>query len=118
MNRIIATACIAASAIVAGQAFADDITPSQPFVSTTTRAQVQAELARSRSQANPWSIAYNPLARFQSGRTRAEVISEYIASRDEVAALTGEDSGSFALAQQPETAARLAGLPADRNAAQ
>ena len=47
---------------------------------------------------------------FQSSRTREEVRAEYIASRDEVAALTGEDSGAFALAQQrQQSSAQLAG---------
>jgi thiamine biosynthesis protein ThiC len=108
MNRIITTAVLAASATLAGHAFADDITPSQPFVSTADRAQVQAGVAQARIAANPWSIAYSPLAAFESSRTREEVRAEYIASRDEVAALTGEDSGAFALAQQEQTAARIA----------
>jgi hypothetical protein len=64
--------------------------------------------------ANPWSIAYNPLARFESSRTREEVRAEYIASRDEVAAQTAEDSGAFALAQQRQRAnAQLARIGAD-----
>ena len=100
MNRIITTALLAASAALAGNAFADDITPSQPFVSTEDRAQVQAGVAQASTAANPSSIAYNPLATFQSSRTREEVRAEYIASRDQVAAMVGEDSGAFALAQQ------------------
>jgi Domain of unknown function (DUF4148) len=82
MNRIIASTLIAASAAFAGQAFADDITPSEPF---------------------------------QSSRTREEVRAEYIASRDEVAAMTAEDSGAFALAQE-QANAQVAGVPADRAA--
>jgi hypothetical protein len=81
MNRIIATTLIAASAAFTSQVFASDVTQ----VPGTT---------------NPSSIAYNPLATFESSRTRAEVRAEYIASRDEVAAMTAEDSGAFALAQQ------------------
>ena len=100
MHRIITTTLLAAAAALAGQAFADDITPSEPFVSTADRAQVQAGVAQARTVANPWSIAYNPLASFESSRTREEVRADYIASRDEVAALTREDSGAFALAQQ------------------
>jgi hypothetical protein len=100
MNRIITTALLAASAALTGHSFADDITPSEPFVSTADRAQVQAGVAQARAVANPWSIAYDPLATFQSSRTREEVRAEFIASRDEVAAFTGEDSGAFALAQQ------------------
>jgi hypothetical protein len=119
MNRLIATACMAASALVAGHVFADDITPSEPFVSTADRAQVQAQLAASRTQSNPWSIAYDPLTKFHSSRTRAEVTSEYVTSREEVAAVTGEDSGSFALTQQQvEDSSSMAGLRSNRTNAQ
>jgi L-rhamnose isomerase len=114
MNRIIATALIAASVALAGHAVADDITPSDPFVSTATRAEVHAGIAQARTIANPWSIAYNPLAAFQSSRTRDEVRAQYIASRDEVAALNGEDSGAFAMAQQHETDARVAAVQGER----
>jgi len=31
---------------------------------------------------------------FQSTNTRAQVVGEYLASRNQVAAMTGEDSGS------------------------
>jgi hypothetical protein len=116
MNRIIATALIAASTVLAGHAVADDITPSEPFVSTADRAQVQAGVAQARAAANPWSIAYDPLAGFQSGRTRAEVRAEYLASRDDVAALTGEDSGAFALGQQ-HAGTQLAGTQGNDTAA-
>src|SRR5687768_5782629 len=108
MNRIISTALLAASAALTGPALADDITPSESFVSTADRAQVQAGVFQARTVANPWSIAYNPLATFESDRTREEVRAEYIASRNEVAALTGEDSGAFALAQQQDANSQLA----------
>jgi hypothetical protein len=104
MNRILTTALLAASATLAGHAFADDITPSEPFVSTADRAQVQAGAAQARTVANPWSIAYNPLASFESSRRREQVRAEYISARQDVAALTGEDSGAFALAQQRQPA--------------
>ncbi|HVE53748.1 MAG TPA: hypothetical protein VNB23_10250 [Ramlibacter sp.] len=113
MNRIIASTLIAASAAFAGHALADDITPSDTFVSSADRAQVQAGVAQARTAANPWSIAYNPLAAFQGNRTRAEVRAEYIASRDDVAARTGEDSGAFALAREPQRNVDVAGGPAD-----
>lgn len=99
MNRKIAIALVAAAASI-GNAFADDITvDTNPFVSSRSRAEVQAELAQyKQSGVNPWSIAYNPLRRFQSGKTRAEVVGEYLASRNETAAMTAEDSGSAYLA--------------------
>lgn len=109
MNRIIATSLIAASAALAGQALADDITPADPFVSTADRAQVRAGVTEARTTANPWSIAYDPLAAFQGSRTREEVRAEYIDSRDQVAALNGEDSGAFALARQQQANVQVAG---------
>ena len=116
MNRIIATSLIVASAALAGQAFADDITPADPFVSTADRAQVQAGVTEARTAANPWSIAYNPLAGFQGSRTREEVRAEYSTSRDQVAALNGEDSGAFALAQQQQGNVQIAGAGSGRAA--
>jgi hypothetical protein len=86
------------------------------FVSTRSRADVQAELvAYKQAGVNPWSIQYNPLRQFKSTATRAEVTAAYIAARDEVAALHGEDSGSSYLAQGPRTPASttLAGQPAN-----
>ena len=100
MNRKIATALVLAAATVAGSAFADDITIAPAFVPQATRAQVQAELAQyKQAGVNPWSTSYNPLKTFKSSTTREQVTAEYLASRDEVAALTSEDSGSFYLAQ-------------------
>ncbi|AMO24080.1 hypothetical protein GCM10027034_17700 [Ramlibacter solisilvae] len=94
MNRKLAFALVSAC-MAAGPAFADDITVDpNPFVSTLTRAQVTEELMQFRhSGVNPWADDYNLMA---SGgtTTRAEVQAAYRASRDEVAAFTGEDSGS------------------------
>jgi hypothetical protein len=87
---------------------------AQGTPATTTRAQVQADLNQSRQAGvNPWSTSYNPLKGFQSQRTRAEVQAEYIASRNAVAAMTAEDSGSaFLAARKPATAAaQFAGQP-------
>lgn len=114
-KSIVAIALVAA----AGSVFADDITvDATPFVSTATRAQVQAELAQfKQSGANPWSNRYNPLAQFTSQRTRAQVQAEYVDARDRVAAFTGEDSGSayLASARAAETqSTAIAGQP--RNA--
>lgn len=107
---------LAVVALTSGAAFAEDIRlQSMPFVSTATRAQVQAELAAYRQAGvNPWSIRYNPLAQFRSQRTRAEVTAEYLAERDRVAAFTSEDSGSAWLAarRHQRSADTLAGQPA------
>ena len=84
MNRNITLAAILA--VAATGAFADDISvDTTPFVSTTTRAQVQAELQQYRQAGvNPWSTQYNPLKSFHGARTRAEVQGEYLAARNEV----------------------------------
>jgi hypothetical protein len=85
-----------------------------PFVSTADRAEVRAEQATfEASGRDPWARDYNPLADFQSQRSRAEVKAEYLQSRDRVDAFTGEDSGSAYLAGQPDagTATQVVGDP-------
>ena len=100
-SRNIATALVLAATAFAGTAFADDITiDNTQFVSSKSRAEVQAELTQfKQAGTSPWSIQYNPLKTFKSTATRAEVTAQYIASRDAVNALNGEDSGSTYLAQ-------------------
>ena len=100
-SRNIATALVLAATAFAGTAFADDITiDNNAFVSSKSRAEVQAELAQyKQAGVNPWSIQYNPLKSFKSTASRADVTAQYIASRDQVNALNGEDSGSTYLAQ-------------------
>lgn len=99
----------------AGAAFADDITIDPvPFVSTASRAQVQEELRQFRAAGvDPWSDSYNALAGFKSSLSRGNVMAEFSASRGEVAAFAGEDSGSTYLARanasQPGRAMVLAG---------
>ena len=99
MNRHFALALVALAA--ATPAFADDITiDPTPFVSTRSRAEVIGEMQQFRhAGANPWADEYNPLAEFRSDRTREQVTLDFQASRDSVAALTGEDSGSMYLAR-------------------
>lgn len=93
MNRKLALA-IAAAPFAAGNAFTDDITiDTTPFVSTKSRAEVQAELARPFPVGgSPWSMRYDPLAGFKSRLSRAQVQAEFMAARDEVSALTGEET--------------------------
>lgn len=97
-NYVIAAALAFAAA---GSALADDITiDPNPFVSTATRAQVREDLMKYRASGmNPWADDYNHLAAFHSGKTRAEAKAEFLASRDEVAAFTAEDSGSMYIAR-------------------
>lgn len=99
MNAKIALSAVAIA--FAGSALAETPTiVKDDFVSTKSRAEVQAELATYKQiGVNPWSISYNPLRSFQGQKTRAEVTAEYLASRDQVRALNGEDSGSVYLAQ-------------------
>jgi hypothetical protein len=110
------SALIAAVAGFAGQVFAETPTPEPSFTSTRTTAEVAAELAAYRQAGvNPWSTSYNPLRNFKSSTTSEAVRAEYIASRAETAALTGEDSGSMYLARIHAPAPRhtnLAGQPA------
>ena len=100
MNRKIALSLVLAA--TGAVAHADDIgMDPQPFTSTLTRAQVLAELRQFRQAGvNPWADDYAPVAQFRSSLTREQVIREYMASRDAVAALNGEDSGSTYLARR------------------
>lgn len=104
---------------VAASAFAE--TPAvvtETFVPTKSRAEVQAELfAYKQAGVNPWSMSYNPLAGFESNTSRQEVVADYLAARDEVAAINSEDSGSayltqaFAQRARTSTGPILAGHP-------
>ena len=100
MNRTALS--LAFDLVAAGTAFADDITiDPHPFVSTASRAAVQEELRQFRMAGNsPWADDHNPIAQFRGSMTRAQVIAEYIASRDTVSAFTAEDSGSTYLARK------------------
>ena len=103
MNRNFAIAIVIAAA-AAGNAFAEGpIGDSTPFQSTASRAQVQSELAAFRASGiNPWAQHYDQLSGFTSGKTRTQVTGEFMANRQEVAARTGEDSGSSAMARKSD----------------
>jgi len=113
VRSLIATAFAVATLAAGGSAFAQSAPVGQEggqldaFTSSKTRAEVNAELVQFRAQypVSPWSFRYDPLAAFQSTQTRSDVTAAYIADRDEVAALTGEDSGSAFLAQSGNRAA-------------
>jgi acetyl-CoA acetyltransferase len=105
-------------AAFAGNALADDPTvANEQFVSSKTRAEVQAELsAYKQAGVNPWAMSYQPLKYFHSVATREEVRAEYLAARNEVNAFTGEDSGSAYLAQARGThlpVSTFAGTPSN-----
>lgn len=113
MNRTLAA--VALSLVAVSSAYADDITiDNTPFVSTLSRAQVNAQLQQfQRSGVNPWALQYDPRSQFHSTATREQVRAEYLKARAETAALTGEDSGSALLSARARSAASvLAGDPA------
>jgi hypothetical protein len=116
MNAKLALSSLVLAASFAGSAFAETPTVvNENFVSSKTRAEVQADLAAyKQTGVNPWSTQYNPLRSFQSSTTRAAVTADYLAARDEVHALNSEDSGSGYLAQVRTTGVppmALAGQP-------
>jgi hypothetical protein len=108
MNRNLASAltvattaavAVALAAIASGKAYADDITVDKtPFVSSKTRAEVQAELISTpqlvRAAAEEWSMQYNQLLPVKSAYTSEQAKAEFRVSRGYVSAITGEDSGS------------------------
>lgn len=88
-----AAAIAAAAAITSGKAYADDITiDDSPFVSTTSRAEVRAQLMKGGS-ITEWTMQFND-SRVKTDYARGQARAEYLAARDEVRALNGEDSGS------------------------
>lgn len=115
ISNLLATAAVATLGLAGSAAFAQEATYELPLPATsqTTRAQVLAELAQARRDGsiNVWSISYNPLAAAKSLKTRAEVQAQVqgAQAQAEMAALIGEDSGSFALSRQalPRDAGRV-----------
>lgn len=99
----VAAAAMAAT-LVAGTARAEGpflAEASMPFTSTLSRAEVQAEVIRNadaiRAGATEYAMQQDRPATV-STRTRSQVTAEYIAAREQVHALTSEDSGSAYLA--------------------
>jgi hypothetical protein len=101
-----AAAALAFAAIASSNAYADDITvDNTPFVSSKTRAEVQAEVM-GQSQAlsiasSEWSTQLNHAPQPKSDFTRAQATAEYLAARHQVSALNSEDSGSSYFASLP-----------------
>jgi hypothetical protein len=117
MNAKLALSSLVIAAAFAGNAFAESPTiVNDSFTSTQSRADVQAQLVAYRQAGvNPWSTWYNPLRSFQSSTSRDAVVADYLASREQVSALNGEDSGSMYLARSHTPAlsgTTLAGQPA------
>jgi hypothetical protein len=101
-----AAAVLAFAAIASSNAYADDITvDNTPFVSSKSRAEVQAEVM-GQSQvlsiaSSEWSTQQNHASQPKSDFTRAQATAEYLAARRQVSALNSEDSGSSYLASLP-----------------
>jgi hypothetical protein len=98
-----AAAAFAFAAIASSNAYADDITiDNTPFVSTKTRAEVQAEVMGQAEQLrianSEWSTQSDHASLNHSDLTRAQAKADYVAARREVNAFNGEDSGSSYLA--------------------
>lgn len=113
-SAIAALALLGVAVIATTPAYADDITiEPQAFVSSRTRESVLAELKTPYPQGNPWSGQYN-MFQAPGAATSAQVRGDYIANREAVAALCGEDSGSTYLqAKGPAPSpARAMGAPA------
>lgn len=115
--KLLLVASIAAASFAASAATPEATPgPDQAPQSSLSRAQVQSQLADFKaSGVNPWATSYNPNASFRPALTRAQVTAEFLASRDQVAAMTGEDSGSAYLTQvatrRHNVDANLAGQP-------
>lgn len=106
LAQVVATAAVAAIGFAGAPSFAQEATYEYPQAAagSATRAQVQAELAQARRDGSMrvWSTTYNHMAAAKSLKTRAAVQAEVLgADRAATAAMSGEDSGSFALSRQP-----------------
>jgi hypothetical protein len=105
-HSLIALAAVAVT-VASGAAFAQDADPSGQFAlqidSSRTRAEVHAEAVAAVARgalrpSNPHASAHvQPV--LDSTTTRAQVVAAFLASREEAAAMTGEDSGATYLAK-------------------
>lgn len=111
-TRLLLAAALAATGFAAHADEADGSQHVLQFNGQKTRAEVQAELQQyKRAGVNPWSTQYNPFTGFQSQRSRAQVEADFVANRDRVAAMTGEDSGAAYLATHGAPAATQFAAP-------
>jgi hypothetical protein len=97
----------AIAALASASAFAGEADPSGQFAlqiqSTRSRADVNAEVVAAVAngtlrQSNP-PKHYYPQGVLNSTTTRAQVVADFLADREEAIAMTGEDSGSAYLAR-------------------
>src|SRR3990167_3047735 len=99
-----AVAFAAAAVMTAGNAHADDITiETMPAVLSAPRAVIKAQ-ALQRPATDEWTLQHNQVPLLESGLTAAQAKAQYAAARDEVRALTAEDSGSTYFWKMPRSA--------------
>jgi hypothetical protein len=97
---IAATAAAVAVALVSPRnAYAESTAEyTTPFTSTRSRAEVQAELMGGsellRTGSSEWAMQHNEPMALKSDETREHARAEYKFARQEVTAVTEEDSGS------------------------
>ena len=120
MRKSIVVVALALAA--AGSAYADDptIDAYASFVSTKTRAEVQADFAQSKRDGSNrvFSDSYNPLTMTRPAKTRNQVLKELEAAQEsgQLRAFSGEDNGSAylparATKRASNTSRMLAGTP-------
>lgn len=113
MNKLIIIAAVSMASLAVTSAWAGEATPdttaSQTFKVTKTRAAVIAELAQARADGSmaEWTTEYSAPRTVVASITREEVKAAMRVNRDAglVAAVLGEDSGSFYLSQQAQPGA-------------
>ena len=110
------TAATLAATLMASSALAETPTiDTTPFVSSRSRAEVQAKVLGARSQVTAagieWAMQRNEQQPLMASLSRAQVTAEYIAAREQVHAMNAEDSGSnhFAQSRARSTGTTLAG---------
>ena len=99
-------AAVLAAALMSGNALAEGpIEVQTPFAGSLSRAEVHAQVIQNRghvtSYANEWTLQQTSSLSSMSGYTRAQARADFIAARDQVHAMTAEDSGSSYVAQGP-----------------
>jgi hypothetical protein len=98
---------LSALAFVSAGAFAQDADPAGQFAtqvtSQRTRAEVQSEdlagVARGAFRPSNPHASEHVQPELANGTTRAQVVAEFLADRDQANAMTSEDSGSTYLAK-------------------
>lgn len=76
-----------------------DAPDAAPLERGAPEKKLPPHAARKKRGVNPWPAGRHQVVPVRLTRERAELRDEYIAARDQVAAFTGEDSGSVYLAR-------------------